>query len=314
MRMMTKRGHMQTTLADIVRLSDKGVHSGAPVTLTLHPAPTDHGITFVRSDVADRIVVPARHNLVSDTSLCTVIGVQPGPGVSTIEHLMAALAGLGLTNARVELDGPEMPILDGSAARFVEAIEAVGIVRQSRRRRVVRVLEPVTVSLGAAEATLEPYDGFRIEGEIAFGDAVIGRQSFTYDEDETDFASEIAPARTFGFLKDVEAIRAAGLARGAGLDNTVVVGEAAVVNPEGLRFPNEFARHKVLDAIGDLALSGFPLRGLYRATRPGHRLNHAILTTLFSTPGAWVLAEDSATERLAGGAAAITGAAFAPEI
>ncbi|MEM7566166.1 MAG: UDP-3-O-acyl-N-acetylglucosamine deacetylase [Pseudomonadota bacterium] len=312
---MVRSNGKQTTLAADVVVDGIGVHSGAPVRLTVRPASADTGIVFSRSDLSDRIVVPARYHLVSDTSLCTVVGVQPGPGVSTVEHLMAALAGLGVDNASVELDGPEMPIMDGSSARFVDAIQAVGIVTQSRTRRVIRVLKPVSIEVGDTKAELLPHDHFRIEATIDFAHPVIGRQSFVYDEVETDFETEIAPARTFGFFKDVEAIRAAGLARGASLDNTVVVGDDAVMNADGLRFADEFVRHKVLDAVGDLALAGFQLQGLYRVERPGHRLNHAILTALFSQQGAWVLT-DAPTRSTVPGAAvpAITGAALAPEI
>ena len=305
---------MQTTLGGTTIVRGTGVHSGKPVRIAVKPAASDAGIGFTRSDLSETVTIPARYHLVSDTALCTVLGVQPGPGVSTIEHLMAALRGLGIDNAIIEVDGPEMPIMDGSARLFVDAIRAVGLTRQARARRVLRVLEPVTVEAGACRATLSPCDHFRIEATIDFEDAVIGRQSFVYDELETDFVSEVAPARTFGFLRDVDAIRAAGLAKGASLENTVVVGEDHILNAEGLRFADEFARHKVLDAIGDLGLAGFPLQALYKTERPGHRLNHAMLTALFSRPGAWVLAEESARTIVPGAAAAITGAALAPEI
>ena len=311
---MARRNGFQTTLAKAVVVQGIGVHSGQAVRLSIGPAPSDAGIGVSRSDLADAIMIPARHHLVSDTALCTVLGMQLGPGVSTVEHLMAALRGLGVDNALIEVDGPELPIMDGSAQVFVEAIRAVGLAGQSRPRRVLRVLEPVTIEAGASKATLSPCDHFRIEATIDFEDAVIGRQSFVYDETETDFAREIAPARTFGFLRDVDAIRAAGLAKGASLENTVVVGADGVVNAEGLRFADEFARHKVLDAIGDLGLAGFPLQALYRTERPGHRLNHAMLTALFSRPGAWVLAEESARTIVPGAASAFTRIARAPEI
>lgn len=304
----------QTTLAEPITLQGVGVHSGANATLTVSPAAADHGIVFSRSDAVERVAVPARYHLVTDTSLCTVLGVQPGPGVSTIEHLMAALHGLGVDNAFVELDGPEMPIMDGSALLFAEAIVAAGLTAQNRVRRVIRVLEPVSIEIGHAKAELVPHDRFAIEATVDFEDAVIGRRSFRYDEIETDFMREIAPARTFGFLRDVEAIRAAGLAKGAGFENTVVVGDEGVVNPDGLRFDDEFARHKVLDAIGDLALAGYSIQGLYRAERPGHRLNHAILEELFSHRGAWVLSGESTRDHASGASAAIAGAASAPSI
>ena len=304
---------MQFTLVKDVAVSGIGVHGGLAATITIRPAAPDAGIAFVRSDLDNAITVPARYHLVSDTSLCTVLGVQPGPGVSTIEHLMAALRGLGISKALIEIDGPEMPIMDGSALPFVDAIRKVGVVAQARARRVIRVLEPVVVEDGRARVELLPFDRFRIEATIDFEDAVIGRQHFVYDEAETDFTSQVAPARTFGFMRDVEKVRAMGLARGAGLHNTVVVGEDAVLNEGGLRFSNEFARHKVLDSIGDLALAGFPLQALYKAERPGHRLNHAILTALFSRPGAWVLAEEAAPAA-AGAAAARAKDARASEI
>jgi UDP-3-O-[3-hydroxymyristoyl] N-acetylglucosamine deacetylase len=275
----------QVTLRAPVEIAGIGVHSGEPVSVTLHPADPHHGVVFLRTGLPNGIdrLIEARHINVSATELCTVVGARESGCVATIEHLMAALAGLGVDNVLVEIDGVEMPILDGSAAPFVDAIEGVGLVTQAAARRVVKVRRPVRVEKGQSFVELAPAEkGLRLDVEIDFPHAAIGRQRRVCELTPASFRREIAPARTFGFMRDVEALWKAGFALGASLENTVAVGEDGVVNPEGLRFADEFARHKLLDAIGDLALAGHALVGSYRAFRGGHRLNFAVLEALFA--------------------------------
>jgi UDP-3-O-[3-hydroxymyristoyl] N-acetylglucosamine deacetylase len=309
----------QTTLRNEVTLSGIGVHSGIPVSLTIHPAEADAGILFLRAvpGEAER-EIRAEAAAVAATGFATVLGDKSGAAVATVEHVMAALRGLGIDNAVVELDGPEVPILDGSAGPFVEAIDAAGIVGLAARRRCLRVLKPVGVTCGDAYGELRPYDGFRLEIDIAFDHPLIGCQSFAADLDPAVFRRELARARTFGFARDVARLWKAGYALGASLDNTVVVGDDDIVNPEGLRFADEFVRHKALDALGDLALAGGPLVGAYRSVRGGHRLNHAVLSALMADPSAWTIAEEGQPVRPARGRAAALGAtlqpAFAPDL
>src|SRR5690606_13262741 len=267
--------------------------SGVPASLTIHPAEADAGIRFLRAvpGGAER-EIRAEVSAVAAAGFATVLGDESGAAVATVEHVMAALYGLGVHNAVVEVDGPEVPILDGSAEPFVDAIEAAGIVSLTARRRYLRVLKPIGVTCGDAYGELRPYDGFRLEIDIAFDHPLIGRQSFAADIRPATFSRELARARTFGFTRDVARLWKAGYALGASLDNTVVVGDNDVVNPEGLRFPDEFVRHKALDALGDLALAGAPLIGAYRSLRGGHRLNHAVLSALLANSSAWTIAEE----------------------
>jgi UDP-3-O-[3-hydroxymyristoyl] N-acetylglucosamine deacetylase len=281
-----KRG--QRTLKRRVSLSGVGVHSGKPVGVTLAPADPNSGITFVRTDVPDTEIV-ASHASLGATELCTVLGDPQGVCVATVEHLLAAFIGLGIDNAIVEIDGAEVPVMDGSAGRFVEAIDAAGVVVQRQTRRFLKIRKPVRVELGAAYAEFRPYDGCRFEVGIAFDCPVIGTQAIGVELTPKNFRRGIARARTFGHMRDVERLWAAGYALGSSLENSVVIGEDGVINPEGLRFPDEFVRHKVLDAIGDLALAGAPLRGLYRSFRGGHKLNAMALSALLADPDAWMM-------------------------
>jgi UDP-3-O-[3-hydroxymyristoyl] N-acetylglucosamine deacetylase len=284
----------QTTLARRVEVTGIGVHSGKPASVVLHPSEINSGIVFLRTGLASGVdrLIPARHTLVSATELCTIIGEASSGSVSTIEHLLAALAGLGIDNVLVEIDGPEVPIMDGSAAPFVEAIDRVGIRTQSAPRRYLRVVKPVRVQQGRAWAEFHPYArGFRLEVEIDFDTKVIGRQKTMIDLDPQAFRKNLARARTFGFMSDVEKLWKAGFALGASLDNTVALGEDAVVNPEGTRWPDEFSRHKTLDAVGDLALAGAPILGLYRSYCGGHKLNFSILEALFADRSAFAYVE-----------------------
>jgi UDP-3-O-[3-hydroxymyristoyl] N-acetylglucosamine deacetylase len=282
----------QTTLRDSATLTGIGVHSGAPVTLTIHPAEIDCGIRFLRSGMdggPDR-EVRADVRSVTATEFATVLGDTAGPLCSTAEHVLAALSGLGVDNAVVEIDGPEVPIMDGSAAPFVDAIERAGIVMLAAPRRYIRVLKPVRVVKGDCVGELRPYArGFRVDIEIEFNNPLVGRQALAFDVTPESFRKEVARARTFGFMGDVDKLWAAGYARGANFDNTIVVSDDRVLNAEGLRFADEFVRHKALDAIGDLALAGLPLLGVYRSSRGGHKLNHSVLSALMADPSAWTV-------------------------
>ena len=285
----------QTTLGARATVSGAGVHSGLPVTLTLHPADANTGIVFIRLDAEGRPEreIRAHARYVTATELATVLGDdESGPCVSTIEHVMAALCGLGVDNAIIEIDGPEAPIMDGSAAAFVAAIDQAGIVALSEPRRYTKVLKPIRVSKGDAYAELTPHDrGFHVDVTIDFNHPLIGQQSVALDVEPTTFRREIARARTFGFMKDVSKLWSAGYALGASLENTLVVADDRLLNPEGLRYADEFVRHKALDAIGDLALAGAPILGAYKSVKGGHKLNHAILCALIADPTAWTVVE-----------------------
>jgi UDP-3-O-[3-hydroxymyristoyl] N-acetylglucosamine deacetylase len=311
----------QTTLRAPVKLEGRGVHSGSPVHLTLRPASADKGIVFIRKGLDDgaQRVIRARHDAVSATELCTIIGdVQTG-AVATIEHLMSALYGLGVDNALVEVDGMETPIMDGSAHEFVKAIEAVGVTLLGENRRYIKVVRPVRVENGASFCEFRPFaDGFRLDVEIDFETPIIGRQRRVFDLDPQAYVSEISRARTFGFMRDVEMLWKMGFALGASLDNTVAIGDDKIVNAEGLRYEDEFVRHKILDAIGDLALAGLPLIGEFRSYRGGHRMNYSALRALFADAENYMIVEaESVVE--AGPAvqmaasAAMQAAAFAPK-
>jgi UDP-3-O-[3-hydroxymyristoyl] N-acetylglucosamine deacetylase len=280
---------MQTTFARDMTLEGVGLHSGASVRLRLAPAPAGTGIVFVRTDLGGA-EVPARWDCVTDTRLCTVL--ERGPArVGTVEHLMAALAGMGVDNARVEVNGPEVPVMDGSSAPFVAAIEAAGRVALAAPRLAVKVLRPVRVAHGDARVRLDPAPAPRYACAIEFAHPAIGAQEVSMDLAPGAFAREVADCRTFGFAAEVEAMRAAGLARGGSLDNAVVLGEAAVLNPGGLRRADEFARHKLLDAVGDMALAGAPLIAAYAGHKPSHAANNALLRALFAQDDAWCWAE-----------------------
>lgn len=287
----------QTTLRAPVTLTGIGVHSGAPATICLKPSSANSGIVFLRQGLEDAPpqLIHAKHTKVSATELCTVIGDGASASVATIEHLMSACSGLGLDNVLVEIDGPEMPIMDGSAAEFVAAIEATGLVGLSASRRYLRILQPVRVEHGRAFAELLPAKtGFRLDVEIDFDTSVIGRQRKVFDLEASAYAAEISRARTFGFMRDVERLWAAGLALGSSLENSVVIGDDhRVINVEGLRYPDEFVRHKTLDAVGDLALAGAPFLGLYRSYRGGHKVNAMALKALLSDASAYDIVESA---------------------
>src|SRR5262245_13868182 len=254
----------QTTLRQRTSISGTGIHSGLPVTLTLNPADADTGVVFVRWGINGECDRELRASAcsVTATDFATVLGDESGVCVSTVEHVMAALCGLGVDNCIIEVDGPEAPIMDGSAAPYVAAIDRAGIVSLPATRRYFKVLKPVRVVKGQALGEFRPYDrGFRVDVEIDFDHPLIGRQALGVEVESTTFRREIARARTFGFMRDVTKLWSSGYALGASLENTLVVADDRVLNPEGLRFADEFVRHKVLDAIGDLALAGAPILG-----------------------------------------------------
>jgi UDP-3-O-[3-hydroxymyristoyl] N-acetylglucosamine deacetylase len=283
--------HWQHTVNAPFRFAGLGVHSGRRVNVTISPAAVDAGIAFLRTDVTDRDPrIPALADRVVETRLGTVIANDAQVKVSTIEHLMATFCGLGIDNAVVSLDGPEAPIMDGSCEPFVRLFDRAGRRPQQARRRFVEILEPIEVTDGEKRAALLPAEGFEVAFEIAFDAAAIGRQSIDTTVDEDAFRQEFADCRTFGFLHEVEALRAAGLARGGSLDNVVVIDGGAILNPLGLRRPDEFVRHKALDAIGDLYLLGAPLLGRYEGLYSGHGLNNALARAVLARPSAWRMA------------------------
>ncbi len=272
-----------------------GVHSGRRVALTLRPAEAGSGVRFVRTDIGAEFA--AGFDQVVDTRLCTVLGTPSSSArLSTVEHLLAALAGCGVDNVLAEIDGPELPILDGSAAPFVFLIDCAGIVDQDADRPQIDVLRPVRVEEGAASAELLPAgpggEGFAMSMSIDFAAEAIGRQSLSLQLEPSTFRRELAPARTFTEAAAVARLREAGLAQGGTLDNAVVVDGAHVLNPGGLRMADEFVRHKLVDAVGDLALAGARLHGRFRAHRSGHTLNNRLLRALFDDPSAWRLTTD----------------------
>lgn len=276
----------QKTIAVPVTCSGTGVHSGKQVNLTIRPADANHGIKFVRTDLPNRPCVPARFNKVVDTSHATVIGAD-GFIISTPEHLMAALSGLGIDNALVEVDAYELPIMDGSAGPYVEAINAVGTVVQDSPRCFFRVTTPIELAEGDKFVGIYPAPHFRISCTIEYDHPLIGMQAISIIVTPGSFAAEIAGARTFGFLHEYEYMQKYDLAKGTSLDNTVVVGPDGVLNPDGLRFPDEFVRHKMLDCIGDFSLLGLPLLGHVISRKSGHNFNHAFLQKFFGCKGAW---------------------------
>ena len=282
----------QRTLKNTIHCNGVGLHSGQNVSLALIPAAPDSGITFRRTDIdGDKGIIPARFDNVTDTRLCTKISNDHDVSVGTIEHLMAALAGCGIDNLVIELNGPEVPVMDGSSEPFVFLIECAGIEDQNAPRMAVAVKREISIEVNGATATLSPAVDFTIAMSIDFDSKVIGRQELFLEVSSDNFRHEISRARTFGFMHELEALQKMGLARGASLDNAVGISGDKVLNDEGLRYDDEAVRHKVLDCIGDLALAGAPLAGHYRGSRAGHAVNNALLRELFSDRDNWELVE-----------------------
>ena len=278
----------QRTLKNLIHATGVGLHTGVKVEMTLRPAAENTGILFRRIDLDPPADIPVDPYRVTDTRLCSALE-GPGAKVATVEHLMSALAGLGVDNAVIDLDGPEVPILDGSAAPFVFLLQSAGIVEQAAPKRYLRVLKPVVVEDGDKRVSLAPYNGFRLEFTIDFDHPVFERTGKTavVDFGETSYIKEVARARTFGFMQEVEYLRSNGLALGGSLDNAIVVDDYRVLNADGLRYEDEFVKHKMLDAIGDLYVLGKPILGRYEAHKSGHALNNRLLRTLLEDAEAW---------------------------
>ena len=282
----------QKTLKSSAECEGVALHSGLWTTLKLMPTNENVGIRVRRTDLfngAREIVANWRH--VVDTHLSTTIANGHGATIDTVEHLISALACCGVDNAVVEVDGPEIPIMDGSSAPFVSMIERAGIAEQNAPRRAIRVLKPVSVGDNRRSLSIAPAETFSVDFEIEFGDAAIGRQKFRFEAASTDLKTDIARARTFAFREDVDALQQAGYGRGGSLVNTVVVDNGEILNEGGLRYEDEFVRHKVLDCIGDLYLAGGPVIGAVTARRSGHELNNLLLRSLFADPDAWTTVE-----------------------
>lgn len=280
--------HRQRTTVAPAIIAGVGVHTGDRVRLAVRPAAEGTGIVFVRTDITDRDNrIPVSGEAVVDARLNTMIENSAGVRLSTIEHLMAAFAALGISNAVIEVDGPELPILDGSALQFVQLLDRAGFRRQSAPVRYIEILEPIRVQDGDKSAALLPCDRYEMRFEIDFPTPVIGNQVVDFVVDEDTFRTEIMAARTFGFAHEVEALRRAGLARGGSLENAVVVDGDQILNPGGLRMEREFVRHKALDAIGDLYVLGAPLLGRYEGVKAGHAINNLLVRELLANPQAW---------------------------
>ena len=285
----------QRTVAKRVSCTGVGLHSGRPATLMLAPGAPDTGIKFVRRDLGTEI--PARADLVVDTSLSTSLGID-GVRIATVEHVLAALAGMGIDNCRVEVDGPEVPILDGSAAPFVYLVREAGVRQQRAGKRFMLLEERVEVRDGDKIARVDPAQEMSIRFTVDFGHPLITDQAFEFVFSDRRFARDVAPARTFCFVRDIERMKAAGLAQGGSLENAIVVDEFSILNPDGLRFPDEFARHKVLDAVGDLTLLGMPLIASFTAYKSGHAMNQALVRKVLAEATSHRVVRVSAADEL----------------
>lgn len=276
----------QRTLAKPFSCSGIGVHSGIQVNLTIQPAPANHGIRFRRSDLADSPTIRAVFRNVVDTSLATVIG-QDGVIVSTIEHLMATFSGFSIDNALVIIDGYEMPIMDGSAHAFAQGVMEAGVVELDKPRSFLAITEKIEIVEGDKRVTAVPCDHFSISCDIAFNHPMINEQSYTLDLRDNSFLEAISPARTFGFYRDIKMLKLYGLGRGVDLGTGIALTEDGIMNKDGLRFPDEFVRHKLLDCLGDFSLLGMPILAKITTNKSGHAFNHAFLESLFKNKGAW---------------------------
>jgi UDP-3-O-[3-hydroxymyristoyl] N-acetylglucosamine deacetylase len=278
--------YMQKTLAKPVALSGKGVHSGKMTHLTVHPAPENHGIKFRRVDLPGTQDIPALFKLVVDTSLATVLGTN-GAIVSTIEHLMASFAGLGIDNALVEIDDYEIPIMDGSARIFTNSFEGTGVVEQSAPKHFLIVKKPIHISQGDKSVVVHPEPCFKITCQIDFSHPLIGKQTIIFDRAKNNFARDISRARTFGFIQDLELLKKFSLGKGGSLDNAIIIDKDKILNEDGLRYPDEFVRHKLLDSLGDFSLLGMPIQGHIISHKSGHTLNHLFIKTFLENKNAW---------------------------
>lgn len=288
----------QRTLKTVIRASGVGLHGGVKVNLALRPAAPDTGIVFRRVDLPEPVEIPAQALLIGDTRMCSCLELD-GVKVGTIEHLMSALCGLGIDNAWIDLDAPEVPILDGSAAPFVFLIQSAGIEEQNVAKKFIRVTHPIEVRDGDKWARFEPYDGYRLSFSIVFPHPAISKsaQQAEIDFAEHSYAREVSRARTFGFMQEVEYLRENGLALGGGLENAIVLDEFRVLNHDGLRYADEFVKHKILDAIGDLYLIGHPLLAAYSSHKGGHALNNLLARALLAQQESWEFVSFPLAER-----------------
>lgn len=297
----------QRTLKNVIRATGVGLHSGDKVYLTLRPAPVDTGIVFRRVDLEPVVEIAADANLVTETMLCTGLS-RDGGNVMTVEHLMSAFAGLGIDNAYVDLSAPEVPIMDGSAGPFVFLLQSAGITEQNALKRFIRVLRPVEVRDGDKVARFLPHDGFRLDFTVQFDHPAIPQSLSRAEVDfsSTSYIKEVSRARTFGFMRDLEFMRERNLGLGGSMDNAIVLDEFRVLNDDGLRYADEFVRHKILDAVGDLYLAGHPILGTFEGYKSGHALNNKLVRALLAERTAWeeVVFPDAATAPLGYGALA----------
>ena len=274
--------NQQQTISKPVSIRGTGLHTGKEVTMKLYPAEVDYGIKFIRKDIKDNNLIEALWSNVSSTKLSTTISNQNGISVSTIEHLMSALSGLHIDNIKIEIDGPEVPIMDGSSIKFVDLINQTSTQSLNKKRKILKVKKNIKVENNDSSVELKPNDQFSIDFEIDFPSKLVSKQSCHLQLVNGNYKTEIASARTFGFERDVDMLRSNGLALGGSLDNAVVVGESKILNSDGLRFKDEFVRHKILDSIGDLYLAGAPIQGYFLGNKSGHHLNNLLLRSLFA--------------------------------
>jgi len=282
----------QRTLDHAIRCSGIGLHSGKKIQLILHPADVDTGITFHRSDL--NITIPAHADYVTDTRLCTTIG-KGEANISTVEHLLSALSGLGIDNAYIEVNGAEVPVMDGSAAPFVFLIQCAGIREQNKAKKVLRILKRVEVADGDKRCSLHPASGFKVSYLLDYDHPLLKNRSVSIDFSRQAYTREVSRARTFGFLHEIEALQKAGLALGGSLENAIVLDQYRVMNESGLRYEDECVRHKILDTVGDLSLAGLPIAGAFEGERTGHQMNHSLVTALLSDTSAWRIEELTTT-------------------
>lgn len=282
----------QRTIKHTVSCFGIGVHSGKPASITLHPAPENSGVKFIRTDIKSNNEVAARYDFVSATNLGTTIRNKDGIEVATIEHLMAALWGCKIDNIIIETDGPEIPIMDGSSEPFIFMIECAGVKNLNQLRKYIEITDEIIVTDNQSKTVITPSEDFSVEMAIEFADNFIKRQTYKFTDKTRSFKHELARARTFGFKHEAEMLKKIGLAQGASLDNAVVLHNNEVINKDGLRYQDEFVRHKMLDLIGDLYLAGMPFKGHFNSYKPGHTINNKVLHTIFANPQSWRIVED----------------------
>ena len=303
----------QRTVKEMVKTTGVGLHSGNKVTLTIKPAPVNTGIVLVRTDLTPNVAIAAKADQVRETTMCTALVNDDGVRISTIEHLFAALAGLGIDNAVIEVDAPEIPIMDGSASPWVFLLQSVGIQEQAAAKKYLRIKRPVRVEDGDKWAELRPFKGFRVDFAIDFNHPEIARsqQHMVMDFSSSAFVRDISRARTFGFMRDIEYLRANNLALGGSMENAVVLDEYRVLNPDGLRYEDEFVKHKILDAFGDLYVAGHAIVGEFCAYKTGHALNNQLVRALLAEQDAWELVSFEKEEEAPVSFAVPTSATFA---